>query len=206
MIYDCSSSQSCDSASRSYFHTLTFFQPPIFPKTLTNLTDLTDFTILQTPYRQCAGTCRTFVQLCRLHGAPIFFRAPCTGCCIAAFRRGWKTVRRAAKIVCFPSFLPGKVKIFRPEKISKNPLAHSVPRPDQFYGLEPCEMAGRIVGMPRRGVAASPLFPIPSKGRVSRLVLLFLAVSSNVQQADGFPEVLHRCGEGFHSIVKRDDD
>lgn len=85
MIYDCSSVQSCDSASRSYFHTLTFFQPPIFTKTLTNLTDLTDFTILQTPYKRAGCT-----------GAPIFFRAPCTGCCIAAFRRGWKTVRRAA--------------------------------------------------------------------------------------------------------------
>lgn len=205
MIYDCSSVQSCDSASCSYFHTLTFFQPPIFPKTLTNLTDLTDFTILQTPYRQCAGTCRTIVQLCRLHGAPIFFRAPCTGCCIAAFRRGWKTVRRAAKIACFPSFLPGKVKIFRPEKIVRNPLAHSVPRPDQFYGLEPCEVAGRKVG---RCVAAflRPTLPNVAIGCVGRLALLFLVVSSNVQQADGFPEVLHRCGQGFHSIVKRDDD
>lgn len=55
----------------------------------------------------------------------------------------------------FPSFLPGKVKIFRPEKISKNLLAHSAPRPDQFYGLEPCEMAGRKWG------AASPRCCVP---------------------------------------------
>lgn len=194
MIYDCSSVQSCDSASRSYFHTLTFFQPPIFPKTLTNLTDLTDFTILQTPYKRAGCT-----------GAPLFFRAPCTGCCIAAFRRGWKIVRRAAKIACFPSFLHGKVPIFRPEKISKNPLAHSAPRPDQFYGLEPCEMAGRKVG---RCVAAllRPTLPNVAIGYVSRLALLVLTVSSDVQQADGVPEVLHRRGEGFHSIVKRDDD
>lgn len=151
MIYDCSSVQSCDSASRSYFHTQHFFQPPIFPKTLTNLTDLTDFTILQTSYRQCAGTCRTFVQLCGLHGAPIFFRAPCTGCCVAAFRLGWKTVRRAAKIVCFPSFLPEKFLIEKLTKKFQSSLAHSVPRPDQFYGMEPCEKAGRKVG---RRVAA----------------------------------------------------
>ena len=91
MIYDCSSSQSCDSASCSYFHTQHFLQPPIFPKNLTNLTDLTDFTILQTPYRQCAGTFRTSYNRATRTGAPIFFRAPCTGCCIAAFRRGWKS-------------------------------------------------------------------------------------------------------------------
>ena len=91
MIYDCSSSQSCDSASCSYFHTQHFLQPPIFPKNLTNLTDLTDFTILQTPYRQCAGTFRTSYNCATRTGAPIFFRAPCTGCCVAAFRRGWKS-------------------------------------------------------------------------------------------------------------------
>lgn len=91
MIYDCSSSQSCDSASCSYFHTQHFLQPPIFPKNLTNLTDLTDFTILQTPYRQCAGTFRTSYNRATRTGATIFFRAPCTGCCVAAFRRGWKS-------------------------------------------------------------------------------------------------------------------
>ena len=73
MIYDCSSSQSCDSASCSYFHTQHFLQPPIFPKNLTNLTDLTDFTILQTPYRQCAGTFRTSYNCATRTGAPIFF-------------------------------------------------------------------------------------------------------------------------------------
>lgn len=133
---------------------------------------------------------------------------------------GWKIVRRAAgsvsgrrlhvragmqKSCIFPAFLPGKVKIFRPEKVFKNPLAHSAPRPDQFYGLEPCEIAGRKVG---RRVAAflRPTLPNVAIGCVSRLALLFLAVSSDVQQADGVPEMLHRRGQRFHSIVKRDDD
>lgn len=205
MIYDCSSVQSCDSASCSYFHTLTFFQPPIFPKTLTNLTDLTDFTILQTPYRQCAGTCRTFVQLCGLHGAPVIFCAPCTGCCIAAFRRGWKTVRRAAKIVCFPSFLPEKLKFLGQKKSSE------ICSPTRSRGQISFMAWNRVKRQEEKWGAASPrscvpLIPIPTKGHVSRLALLFLAVSSNVQQADGLPEVLHRRGQGFHSIVKRDDD
>ena len=95
MIYDCSSVQSCDSASCSYFHTLTFFQPPIFPKTLTNLTDLTDFTILQTPYRQCAGTFRTFVQLCRLHGAPDIFSCTLHRLLHRCVPPGLEIVRRA---------------------------------------------------------------------------------------------------------------
>ena len=194
MIYACSSSQSCDSASCSYFHTLTFFQPPIFPKTLTNLTDLTDFTILQTPYKRAGCT-----------GAPIFFRAPCTGCCVAAFRRGRKIVQRAAKIVCFPSFLPEKIAIGKLTKKFQSSPAHSVPRPDQFYGLEPCEMAGRKVG---RCVAAflRPTLPNVAIGCIGRLALLVLTVSSDVQQADGVPEMLHRRGQGFHSIVKRNDD
>lgn len=36
------------------------------------------------------------------------------------------------------------------------------------------------VGMPRRRVAASPLYPIPTKGHVSRLALLIPAVRSSV--------------------------
>ena len=207
MIYDCSSSQSCDSASCSYFHTQHFLQPPIFPKNLTNLTDLTDFTILQTPYRQCAGTFRTSYNRATRTGAPIFFRAPCTGCCIAAFRRGWKSCggrpgafwrcksasrtrvscvriwvagrlesfagragcwksesvsgRRASgwrprahagmqKSCIFPAFLPEKFLIGKLKKSGEDPLAHSAASPDQFYGMEPCEMAREKWG------AASP--------------------------------------------------
>ena len=171
MIYDCSSVQSCDSASRSYFHTQHFFQPPIFPKTLTNLTNLTDFTILQTSYRQCAGTCRTFVQLCGLHGAPIFFRAPCTGCCVAAFRRGWKTVRRAAgrasgrwlhartgmqKSCIFPAFLPEKLKFLGQKKSPK------IRSPTRHRGQISFTAWNRVKwqeesGAPRRRVAAPHL-------------------------------------------------
>ena len=55
----------------------------------------------------------------------------------------------------FLLFLPGKVKIFRPEKVSKNLLAHSAPSPNQFYGMEPCEMAREKWG------AASPRSCVP---------------------------------------------
>ena len=109
------------------------------------------------------------------------------------------------RLCVFRRFCLEKLKFLGQKKIVRNPLAHSVPRPDQFYGLEPCEIAGRKWGAasPR---SCTPLIPIPTKGHVSRLALLFLVVSSNVQQANGLPEVLHRCGQGFHSIVKRDDD
>lgn len=109
------------------------------------------------------------------------------------------------RLCVFRRFCMEKFQFLGQKKSSKNPLAHSAPRPNQFYGLEPCEMAGRKVG---RCVAAflRPTLPNVAIGCVSRLALLFLAVSSDVQQADGLPEVLHRRGQGFHSIVKRDDD
>lgn len=110
------------------------------------------------------------LQTCRLHRGPDIFS--CTlhrllhRCfpqglenCAAGGREGLGAVASRARghagTARFPSFLPGKVKIFRPEKISKNLLAHSAPRPDQFYGLEPCEMAGRKWG------AASPRSCVP---------------------------------------------
>lgn len=156
MIYDCSSVQSCDSASCSYFHTLTFFQPPIFPKTLTNLTDLTDFTILQTSYRQCAGTCRTFVQLCGLHGAPIFFRAPCTGCCIAAFCGGWKSCGGRPRLCVFRRFCLEKFQFYRQKKSPK------ICSPTRSRGQISFTAWNRVKwqeesGTPRRRVAAPHL-------------------------------------------------
>ncbi len=73
------------------------------------------------------------------------FRAPCTGCCIAAFRRAWKSARRRPrvhKIVqelrVFGRRILEKVPIGKLKKSGDFGLAHSVPRPDQFYGLEPC--------------------------------------------------------------------
>lgn len=127
-------------------------------------------------------------------GAPIFFVHPAQ---VAAsprsagagkscggrpgeFRGGGFTRARACRNCTFSVVSAWKVKIFRPEKISKNPLAHSAPRPDQFYGLEPCEMAGRKVG---RRVAAflRPTLPNVAIGCVGRLALLFLTVSSDVQ-------------------------
>lgn len=145
MIYDCSSVQSCASAACSYFHTLTFFQPPIFPKTLTNLTDLTDFTILQTPYKRAGCT-----------GAPIFFRAPCTGCCIAAFRRGWKSCGGRPRLCVFRRFCLEKLKFLGQKKSPK------IRSPTRHRGQISFTAWNRVKrqeesGTPRRRVAASHL-------------------------------------------------
>ena len=231
MIYDCSSSQSCDSASCSYFHTQHFLQPPIFPKNLTNLTDLTDFTILQTPYRQCAGTFRTSYNRATRTGPRYFFvhlaqvaaslRSAGAGNRAAGGRESfmaagwprtrtrvsWRVSRRPAgrlesfvaagfagnlavfdleglgwraggwksesvshrrvsgrrprahagmqKSCIFPAFLPEKFAIGKLKKSGENPLAHSAASPDQFYGMEPCEMAREKWG------AASPRSCVP---------------------------------------------
>ena len=73
MIYDCSSSQSCDSASCSYFHTQHFFTTPYIPQKpyksyrsyrFYNLTDT-----LQTMCRHISY----IVQLCNPHRGPDIF-------------------------------------------------------------------------------------------------------------------------------------
>ena len=125
MIYDCSSSQSCDSASCSYFHTQHFLQPPIFPKNLTNLTDLTDFTILQTPYRQCAGTFRTSYNCATRTGPRYFFvhlaqvaaslRSAGAGNRAAGGREGFGAVsqpRARTRVSCVRIWVAGRLESF----------------------------------------------------------------------------------------------
>ena len=59
------------------------------------------------------------------------------------------------KSCIFPAFLTEKFLIGKLKKSGENPLAHSAASPDQFYGMEPCEMAREKWG------AASPRSCVP---------------------------------------------
>ena len=59
------------------------------------------------------------------------------------------------KSCIFPAFLPEKFLIGKLKKSGEDPLAHSAASPDQFYGMEPCEMAREKWG------AASPRSCVP---------------------------------------------
>lgn len=95
------------------------------------------------------------LQTCRLHRGPDIFSCTLHRLLHRCVPPGLENRAAGGQDCVFSVISARKVKIFRPEKIFKNPLAHSAPRPDQFYGLEPCEMAGR------KWDAASPRSCVP---------------------------------------------